>query len=222
MEKKTLFLIIGILTVAFGIYIYLHPPGNEASVIKTHSLMAAQGEATASKPSMLRMSLIREMVANFRNTQLYATENAAENGVKEDSHSIMFDLDTLKKFINEVENAARRNDPNAKLGLRMYYAAYPLQSAWSKPAYKDLKNLLGDEITRQYERKHTLILIPTIKTPKGFFADFNPLDKSTYQGFPKRINNGMRLLEEPGDTTEVPGLNHGQLIPPKSTEGEGF
>jgi hypothetical protein len=77
------------------------------------------------------------------------------------------------------------------------------------------------KIPKLYERKHTLIMIPVIKTDKGIFADFNPFDKSTYGGFPKRMTKSMSLLTS-SDTTEIPALNHGQLIPPASTIGEEF
>lgn len=220
MEKKHLFIIIALLAIAFGSYIYNYPPVNGTTNSAVRSLLA---DNSTIKPSTLRVSLIREMVENYRQTQLRAIENAGQDAVKDDSRSILFDLHTLKNFLNAIESATKQNDAHAKLGIRMYYAAYPLNSKWGEPGYKDLKRLLDDEITKQYERKHTLILIPVIKNNKGIYADFNPLDKSTYQGFPKRLNTGMRLLSEPpADTTDIPGLNHGQLIPPASNQGEGF
>jgi len=32
----------------------------------------------------------------------------------------------------------------------------------------------------------------------------------------------MSLLKNPADTTQIPALNHGELIPPASTAGESF
>jgi len=220
MEKKNLFVVIGILAASFAIYAYNYPPvKNQITVNGTQSATLKDSHAE-SKPSELKMSLIQEMVDNYRQTQLISIENAPKNAVKDDAHSILFDLDTLKKFIGDIERGVKEVEPTAdpKLAIRMYYAAYPLQAKWNEPGYENLGNLLGKEIPKLYERKHTLILIPVIKTDKGIFADFNPFDKSTYQGFPKRIQS----LKGKSEDEEIPALNHGQLIPPASNEGEGF
>lgn len=224
MEKKNALIIISILIIAFGLYIYNYPPVNKEPNSNKNQLVTLSENNAESKPSMLRMSLIEEMVANYRKTQLLSIENASQNPVKEDAHSILFDLDTLKKFISDIERGVKEVDPSAnpKLALRMYYAAYPKQEKWSEPGYENLRDLLGNEIPKLYERKHTLIMIPVIKTEKGIFADFNPFDKNTYSGFPKRMVNARSLLKEATDTTEIPALNHGQLIPPASTGGEEF
>ncbi|SFG64359.1 hypothetical protein [Pedobacter insulae] len=224
MEKKYLVLIIGILLSAFGIYSCNYPPTKKENDTDTTHGETLKGGRHDTEPSKLRMTLIQEMVDNYRNTQLVSIEDAPRNGVKGDSHSILFDLDTLKKFISDIEKGVKQVQPNAnpKLAIRMYYAAYPLASKWGEPGYENLRDLLGEEITKQYERKHTLIMIPVIKNKKGVFADFNPFDKNTYQGFPKRLKTGMQLFRVSTDTTEVMGLNHGQLIPPKSIEGEAF
>jgi hypothetical protein len=223
MEKKYLVLIIGVLIIAFGVYAYKYPPVKKEVDTNLEEDASLKGRGNGAGPSKLRMSLVQEMVDNYRNTQLVSIEDAPKNGVKDDSHSILFDLDTLKKFINDIEKGVKQVEPKAdpKLAIRMYYAAYPLVSKWNEPGYENLRNLLGDEITKQYERKHTLIMIPVIKNDKGIFADFNPYNKETYQGFPRRLKTGMQLFRVT-DTTEVIGLNHGQLIPPKSTEGEAF
>jgi hypothetical protein len=220
MEKKHLFVVIAIFIVAFGVYAYYyHPTKTDNATSNVVQLANLSNGNDKSSPSTLRMSLIREMVANYRQTQLKS--NAVEN----DASSILFDLDTLKKFIGDIERAVKQNQPNEnpKLAIRMYYAAYPLKEKWSEPGYKNLKGLLGDKITELYERKHTLILLPVIKNSKGIYADFNPMDKDTYQGFKKKMNTGSQLLKDPSeDEEEVPALNHGQLIPPASNEGEEF
>jgi len=223
MEKKYALITIIILIVAFGIYAYKYPPITKNNDSDNAKIAAVKEGDPASKPSTLRMSLIEEMVTNYRKNQLISIENAAQNPVKDDSHSILFDLDTLKKFISDIERGVKEVQPTAdsKLAIRMYYAAYPLKEKWNERGYEALGNLLGQDIPKLYERKHTILMIPVIKTDKGIFADFNPFDKSTYQGFPKR-KRAMSLLRDPSDTTEIPALNHGQLIPPASTIGEGF
>jgi hypothetical protein len=224
MEKKFLIVVIVVLVAAFGLYVFNYPPVKKVSDIQPDQIVSLKSGGKDEGPSKLSMSLIEEMVQNYRHTQLLSIENAAKNSVKNDSHSILFDLDTLKKFISDIEKGVRIVEPNAnpKLAIRMYYAAYPLNAKWNEPAYKNLQNLLGDQITKLYERKHTLIMIPVIKNNKGVFADFNPYDKDTYQGFPKRSKTGMQTLRNYTDTAEIPGLNHGQLIPPRSADGEAF
>lgn len=224
MEKKYLFVIIGILVIAFGVYAYLYPPTQKDGAAEGHLTMASAkfaslGENGPLNPSKLSTSLVREMIANYRQTQLKSIGNAVSN----DASSILFDLDTLKKFINDIERGVKQNQPNVdnKLGIRIYYAAYPLKAKWGEPGYKHLKNLLGDEITQLYERKHTLIMLPAIRNSKGIYADFNPIDIKSYGGFKKQLT-GVQRFASAIDTTEIPALNHGQLIPPASNLGEGF
>lgn len=215
MEKKHLTLIIAVLLIAFGAYVYFYPP------FKTDP------NSPASEPSTLRFSLIREMIDNYRQTQLKAIENAGENAVIDDANSVLFDLDTLKKFATDIERIVKRNQPkgNPKLAIRMYYAAYPSNTKWNEPGYENLKNLLSKDITRLYERKHTLILIPAIKNTRGDYADFNPLDMTTYNGFKIKNRKQMSFMmakDERHDYMSVMALNHGQIIPPATVDGQAF
>lgn len=224
MERKYSLVIIGILLIGFGIYAYNFPPIKSKANSNTTQFTTLNASGTEPKPTTLRMKLIQEMVDDYRKTQLLSIENASRNAVKDDSHSILFDLDTLKKFISDIEKGVKQVEPKSKptLAIRMYYASYPVKEKWNEPGYENLRNLLGKDIPKLYERKHTLIMVPVIKTDKGIFTDFNPFDKSTYGGFPKKINRALSLLKDPSDTTEIPALNHGQLIPPASNAGEGF
>lgn len=216
MEKKHLTLIIVVLIIAFGAYTFYYPP------IKKDS----DSTSSNAKPSTLRFSLIQEMTNNYRQTQLKAIENARENAVPNDANSILFDLDTLKKFINDIESTVKHNQPDAtnKLAIRMYYAAYPSNTRWSEPGYENLKNLLSNDITKLYERKHTLILLPVIKNTRGIYADFNPLDISTYEGFKRNAKKQMSfmMVKDEKEDPEVMSLNHGQIIPPATNEGQAF
>lgn len=221
MEKKHLTIIIILLIIAFGLYAYRYPPSRSENLTRINSL----DEKTIKEDKsthMVSVRVIREMIENYRQIQLKSIGSGG-NPVLNDANSILFDVDTLKMFIRDMESATneRRPDVKNKLGIRLYYAAYPLKEKWSEPGYQYLKWLLGDEITELYERKHTLIMIPALQNEKGIYVDFNPFDLKSYQGFKRRVTNGQYLLQD-GEEEEVPALNHGQLIPPASTEGQGF
>lgn len=224
MEKKHLTVVIVLLIIAFGVYAYCYPPNlKETPQIAGSNRLTASSKSEEIRPSRLNMRLIREMVENYRQIQLKSIENSGDP-VAKDANSILFDVDTLKKFINDIESAVKQNQPNEKhrLAIRMYYAAYPLKTKWDQPGYEYLKELLGDEITELYERKHTLILLPALQNGKGIYVDFNPFDLKTYNGIKRRVSNGQFLFQDNGEEDDVIALNHGQLIPPKSNEGQGF
>ena len=103
MEKKYLVLVIVVLAAAFGVYAFKYPPSAVKQENNAEQLTLLKTHAKVAGPSKLRMSLIEEMVQNYRHTQLLSIENATKNSVKDDSHSILFDLDTLKKFIMDIE-----------------------------------------------------------------------------------------------------------------------
>ena len=59
----------------------------------------------------------------------------------EDAKSISFDLETLKKFIYHIEAITKQNDDNItseRLGVRIYYAAYPEIENWND--YQECNN----------------------------------------------------------------------------------
>ena len=163
----------------------------------------------------LNHDLIKEMVANYKNNQLQSIIESTTRPMPDDAHSIWFDLDNLKDFIADVEQlvAGSTNPPTGKLGIRMYYAAYPVKEKWSRPGYEDLAGLLNDPVTLQYEKKHTLIMVPTVGDKNGN-ADFNPLEDGDVAG---------RTIALTG-TAAAPtiAMNHGFIIPPKSSYGEWF
>lgn len=211
MEKKHLTIIIAALIISFGVYSCNYPPKETETNTKQ----------VDTKPSTLSSNLIQEMTDNYRQIQLKAIDNVVEN----DANSILFDLETLKKFINDIEKNVKQNQPNAnnQLAIRMYYAAYPLNSKWANPRYKNLAPLLNNDITKMYERKHTLILLPVIKNTKGVFADFNPLDINTYEGIKKKSTKQMSfIMAQNEQDPEIMSLNHGQIIPPITNEGQAF
>lgn len=226
MEKKHLTVVIILLVIAFGFYAYCYPPYSPEETTSLNSLTAKTGvEASSESKSthLVSKRIIREMIENYREIQLKAIENG-KNPVHNDANSILFDVDTLKMFIQNMENATNERKPGVKhkFGIRMYYAAYPLKEKWNAPGYQYLKKMLGNKITELYERKHTLIMIPALQNEKGIYVDFNPFDLKSYQGFKRRVTNRQYLLQDGEEDEEVPAFNHGQLIPPASDEGQGF
>ncbi|AWI25887.1 hypothetical protein [Flavobacterium pallidum] len=157
-------------------------------------------------PDTLPYDLVKEMIEQYRSVQLYSIENAVVNAVSNDAHSAWFSLENLKNFIADIERHAEAAAAES-LGIRIYYAAYPAKELWDDAGYEDLEGLLNDADTKKYEKKHTLIMIPTIAN-EGRHQDFNPLDAIA------------PLAASP--STRIMAMNHGQLIPPKSSVGEWF
>ncbi len=176
----------------------------------------------------LNVDLVHTMVNNYRENQLAIINKHPDSKTNNDAHSIWFDLESLKNFVSEIETTVKNVDGSVvpeRLGVRIYYAAYPDKSSFGK--FDDLEELLNDAETEKYENLHTLVMIPTI-TIDNDAIDFNPLDKNTYE-------KGLVDLEEYklNSTSEIPGSipalarnigakNHGSLIPPGRLTAEGF
>ncbi|WP_231462867.1 MULTISPECIES: hypothetical protein [unclassified Pedobacter] len=174
------------------------------------------------KPNTMPQKAIQLMVDNYRNIQLELINKTL--GIN-DAHSVWFDLKTLKKFIQDIENESKRvkqDISDDSLGLRFYYAAYPKADNW---------DIFGknNNIPKESAEKHTLIMIPTLKMKSvdGYLDfDFNPLDERTYS--PDRATQGqsMRMMKisDDGETQamQVMAQNHGQTIPPAVTVVENY
>ncbi len=238
MEKRHLILIIALLALSFGAYIYFNPPGNSSDVVT--------GDRTADTndicmnynnqlPTELPASLVREMIIKYQQNQLQSITANSLIPIPADAHSIWFDLDTLKKFIYEIEMNVQNKatSPGSKLGLRIYYAAYPLISKWSQPGYEALQGFLTNPTTMLYEKMHTVVMMPTIQS-NNLYVDFNPADATSYGGFKSMgVDNPLsdstftrKILAlmgtASGSSNAIEVRNHGQLIPPGDPAGEGL
>jgi len=141
------------------------------------------------KISTLPIKVIKRMIAEYRNNQLAAI-NQLPIVNENDAQAIWFDLETLKKFLYNIESIATKNNSeivDKLLGVRIYYVSYA-DSEYNKdsiglkrPDYKD------------YAHKHTLLMVPTVKS-NGIDYDFNPMDTTTY---PATISNQDRILPAP-------------------------
>ena len=166
-----------------------------------------------SEPSTMTCDFIQTLVDNYRKNHLLAVKD--QLGI-DDAHSIHFDLATLKKFISDIETETLKNNPNVTdqdLGIRFYYAAYPTVNNWSIMA--------NTPIGTEYAEKHTLVLVPTMKTEdeegEMLSYDFNPLSTT---------GEGEFLAMASARTSNLAGnvicQNHGNLIPPDSPKTESF
>ncbi|HMI07276.1 MAG TPA: hypothetical protein VK528_07005 [Flavobacterium sp.] len=231
----------------FGVYVFLYPPNGQSAMAvnpSTNDSIPVAIDTTSIcmdfntyKPSTLSTGLVSDMVSIYRRTQGDAIENASTNPVTNDARSIWFDLDTIKKFIYHIEKGVHQSKVyNAqKLGLRLYYASYPDKSTWNNDSYKDLAGLLGDPITEQYEKKHTLVILPTIQV-SGEEYDFNPFEDNTYTAGLPHYTNGVPENQQLTPIMAITGSgsdkdaakpqstarNHGQLVPPASNLGTAF
>lgn len=222
--------------ILFGIYIYKHPPSSKSKTIPTTPSPTSPiptnicMDYSGATINQLEVDLVRNMITGYKNHQKKHID--AATGL-DDAHSIWFDLEVLKKFIyhteyNTLQNSISGQKP--KLGLRIHYSRYPEFKNWNN--YKDLNDLALDPIGKLYGEHHTLIMIPTIKRNDGKNVNFNPLDIDTYE-------DGMPF-DYPGtpSTTTVPvfgainkqatnsntttAQNHGGLYPPHTINANGY
>jgi hypothetical protein len=128
-----------------------------------------------------------------------------------DARSIVFPIETLKKFIWEIENKVRDIADTGELGIRLYYAKYPdiaaVKANPKDPLYKDLHNLPDP-----FSFHHTLFMVPTYKGDNGIDIDFDPWQAAA--------NGTLSPLDPLTDTTPsgqdlmTPQMNHGNISPP--------
>jgi hypothetical protein len=194
--------------------------------------------------SELPVALVHDMVNGYKKNQLHEIEQGiSKNGRNlTDAHSIWFDLETLKKFVYHIENTTIKTDTTKSskdLGVRIYYASYPSKDSlgWQKPEYNGvLTNFGNTPLTTQYDKLHTLVMIPTRREGK-LNIDFNPFDIDTYKQSLKSpelvkysrnqqtpSNNNYPTIMSLGGpiTNNTTAQNHGSLIPPANKQAEGF
>ncbi len=250
-SPRTLKITLAAVLLCFAAYIYLHPPTSEKTPLTLEEDIAIAEDTTSVcmdfstfNRTTLQTGLIKDMVSLYTRNQLNAIQTGAGNQIPDDARCIMFDLDTIKKFIYHIEKGVQQyGQPGEKLGLRIYYAAYPSKVYWGKSnGYPDLEDFLRDPAKTDYEFKHTLIAIPTILSGTEF-VDFNPFDRKTYRGgIPQsQPTNSEKPSTEPADLVEIMALtgtaqtpgtkstterivarNHGHLYPPGNNIGIRF
>lgn len=161
----------------------------------TNDFNEAGNNTNSSNPNTLPIDLIQNLIDNYRNNQLDCIN---QNMAMDDAHSIWFDLPTLKSFIAEMETQSEIIDPtvpNTDLGIRFYYAAYPQVPQLPIPS--------------NYAKRHTLVMIPT-KKKDNLDYDFNPFEDTN------------KVLAVTGLITDALAMNHGTLVPPKTSIVESY
>jgi hypothetical protein len=255
-QKRILIALIAVLALAFVSYVLLYPPVNHTPtpVVKNEPTEPIPPVGTTTdvcinfdqyEPSQLTVGLVKDMVEKYRGNQLMAIQGSGAMSSLQDAHSVWFELDTLKKFIYHLEQGMRNNGITSSnnVGLRIYYAAYPAKGLWNSTGYEPLRGFLGNTVTEQYENRHTVVIVPTLKMgANNDNTDFNPANPTTYS------NDGLKGLflrtlrtengnieavrrvafqaltgsSESSSSSNINVRNHGQLIPPASNEGEAF
>ena len=173
----------------------------------------------ATSDSKLDFNLLKTMAFNYQNPLL-----------PDETHSVWFRLETLKKFIYQIESKSC-TCPDS-LGIRIYYGRYPSPPNWS-PFMTDLGELQSKVITKWgtnvYGGIHTLFMVPTIDKPSGsniYHYDFDPADGICNPYSEKKyITMRSDTAANPLYTTVASGtfvtalmaMNHGDACPPPPT-----
>jgi hypothetical protein len=196
-------------------------------------------------PATLTTQMVKSMVTQYSGAQLNSIQkDSLINHVPEDARSIWFDLETLKQFMYQIEHNAGNHfaeSDKKKLGVRIYYAAYPSNTKMREMAADQTDPNFS--YNPAYENLHTLVMIPTISGADKENYDFNPLDASTYNGYVNMPKGGKYYTDDDytgislgtssnpasananqinATNNGVSARNHGLLSPPHSISGNAF
>lgn len=164
----------------------------------------------------------------------------------EDTRSVLFNLETIKSFIREIENAIPAK-VRPKLGLRIYFAKYP------DSVQKKMYHALDDLSPALISNRVTVFMVPAYrKDSTSDYIDFNfnylgdnkhqptpyykllrdpsiQLKPGVLGGFNKRMDMYYAADHMPTSaldvgmaaraTEEAGSLNHGGMAPPPAKSG---
>ncbi|MBT2161309.1 hypothetical protein [Zobellia barbeyronii] len=131
--------------------------------------------------SELSVNLVHNMREGYKENQHKVIASSLN---LQDAIGTRFDLETLKNYIFDIENEAKKNNKNLKtdrLGVTIYFARYPELKTWYSIYEKDLGGFLGNPDTEGNEKMHTVVMIPYIVTKDSVEVDFNPTDFNTFE-----------------------------------------
>lgn len=172
------------------------------------------------EPVGLNAMLVYYLAKNYKDRQLQAINSAHYPG-SSDARSVWFDMETLKRFIHEIESqtCGKCDNSDKMLGVRIYYGAYPDSTKWTDSLWANA--LAG--VPMENAGKHTVMMVPTyrdISTQADI--DFDPdyvTDGCDFTNIESFYNN-MKTQPPAGVTLSIlstmngTAQNHGQLIPP--------
>ena len=162
----------------------------------------------------LPVNLLLDMTDRYRKNISIPTSLIFKGTNQQDAHSVWLDLDSLKRFIWEIESRSCavkcKESSNVKLGLRIYYGRYP-GTGTNAGTNTDLSVL-----SEEYENRHTVFMVPTYSFNGNEPADYNAFDtfdikKCTY---PEIFAGDTVLVLSGGLTGRQTAHNHGGLCPP--------
>jgi hypothetical protein len=166
----------------------------------------------------LNAGLAAFMLQNYKQHQWQSINNG---GATTDSRSVWLSLQTIKRFIHDIEkkvcdtcNTTTLND----LGVRIYFAAYPSSADWNTYA----THLAGVQQTPSQSR-HTIVMVPTYFNgsydvdfdPNYIGANCVPLTMCQVYDTLKGGLAGTVTVLTPG---QVSMQNHGTMDPPASSQ----
>lgn len=212
MKKMFVVVIVFLLLVIVFLLFNLDFSGNQAPSADCNTiLMNYEGEEWTGSISI---DDAKYMAGNYREdygkNRIWSGETRGDE-TQEDARCAWFPLETLKRYIWNIENSNCKKNCKDSLGLRIYYAKYPTigdAAFWSGTM----------ESQKQFASYHTVFMVPTYFTG-SYHQDFNPFSTECHQ----------QLSEVPGSGKAIPALlpvgdeqNHGSLIPPNAPEGAFF
>jgi hypothetical protein len=171
----------------------------------------------------LNVDLLYNMAQKFKGTSGMINNSVAPNLI--DARSVWFDLDSLKRFIWEIETDVCRNTCPEKLplnlGVRVYYARYPPTGSLAQ--YDDIRHLPDD-----YENRHTVFMVPTFDvagTPTQHI-DFDPRYFDATGCHPERLQLKFppedSALRKASGIVALSAFNHGGMCPPICVPGDTY
>ena len=175
----------------------------------------------------LNAMLVYYLAKNYKNQQLAAINSGLFAGAGAnpptagDARSVWFDLETIKRFIYEIESqtCGKCDNSSKVLGIRIYYGAYPDSSAWRDTAWRGAL----ESVPMAYAGKHTVMMVPTYHDDEtNAEMDFDPNHVTQGCDFTNIETFYSNMKTNPPSSitlTVLAGMNgtaqnHGELVPP--------
>ena len=229
-----------LILIIIGLIFYIYQLKSRTSAITSNSIDNICMNYSNEPMNTMHADAVQNMVDNYSNNQLDKINTGIrwqDQNSDSDSTSILFKLETLKKFIYHIERESKKHGiQNVEhLGLRIYYSAYPDAKdaqSWQKQQHEDFRDL-----PFSYKRRHTLVMVPAkLNETDGQFHDYNPVDNNLYTArlegsdltyIDFKIDSkivsessipALAISGSDGSTNDPSGmagsLNHGSLIKP--------